>query len=168
VELRGERVVLRPLRVEDAPRLAELAADKEVSRWWGELHESELVEQAQGQGDSIGFAVLHEGELAGLIQFSEELDPMYRQAGIDLFLGTAYQNLGLGADAVRTLSRHLFRERGHHRITIDPAADNVRAIRAYEKVGFRPVGVMREYERGPDGAWRDGLLLDLLARELDR
>jgi aminoglycoside 6'-N-acetyltransferase len=166
VELQGERVVLRPLRVEDAPRLAELAADEEVSRWWGELPEPELVEQAEGQGDSIGFAVLHEGELVGLIQFSEELDPMYRQAGIDLFLGAPYQDLGLGTDAVRTLARHLFRDRGHHRITIDPAADNVRAIRSYEKVGFRPVGVMREYERGPGGAWRDGLLLDLLAREL--
>jgi aminoglycoside 6'-N-acetyltransferase len=29
------------------------------------------------------------------------------------------------------------------------------------------VGVMREYWRDPDGVWRDGLLLDLLARELD-
>ena len=167
MELRGERVLLRPLRVEDAARLAELAADEGVSRWWGELRESELVEQAQGQGDSTGFAVLHKGGVVGLIQFSEELDPMYKQAGIDLFLGTPYQDLGLGTDAVRTLSRHLFQDRGHHRITIDPAADNVRAIRSYEKVGFRPVGVMREYERGPDGAWRDGLLLDLLAHELD-
>jgi aminoglycoside 6'-N-acetyltransferase len=58
-------------------------------------------------------------------------------------------------------------ERGHHRLTIDPAADNERAIHAYEKVGFRRVGVMREYWRDAGGVWRDGLLLDLLARELD-
>ena len=49
---------------------------------------------------------------------------------------------------------------------IDPAADNVAAIRSYEKVGFRPVGVMRRYERGPDGQWHDGLLMDLLAEDL--
>ena len=49
---------------------------------------------------------------------------------------------------------------------IDPAADNVAAIRAYEKVGFRPVGVMRQYERLPGGEWHDGLLMDLLADEL--
>jgi aminoglycoside 6'-N-acetyltransferase len=36
-----------------------------------------------------------------------------------------------------------------------------------EKVGFRPVGVLREYWRAPGGAWRDGLLMDLLASELD-
>jgi hypothetical protein len=52
-------------------------------------------------------------------------------------------------------------------VTID-LADNAVAIRAYEKVGFRPVGVLREYWRAPDGTWHDGLLTDLLASELDR
>jgi aminoglycoside 6'-N-acetyltransferase len=56
--------------------------------------------------------------------------------------------------------------RGHHRLTIDPAAANARAIRAYRAIGFRDVGVMRRYERGPDGEWRDALLMDMLAGEL--
>jgi RimJ/RimL family protein N-acetyltransferase len=45
------------------------------------------------------------------------------------------------------------------------AAGNARAIRAYAAVGFRPVGVLRAYERGADGTWHDGLLMDLLAGE---
>jgi aminoglycoside 6'-N-acetyltransferase len=102
----------------------------------------------------------------GAIQYHEEEDPMYRHAGIDLFIDTAHQGRGLGGDAIRTLARFLLEERGHHRLSIDPAADNARAIRAYERVGFRPVGVLRAYERGPDGAWHDGLLMDLLAGEL--
>lgn len=61
--------------------------------------------------------------------------------------------------------RHLFDERGHHRLAIDPAATNERAIRAYERVGFRPVGVKRQYERGPNGLWHDGLLMDLLTSD---
>ncbi len=61
------------------------------------------------------------------------------------------------------LVRHLFEARGHHRLTIDPAAANLRAIRCYESVGFVRVGVMREYERGDDGTWHDGLLMELLA-----
>jgi aminoglycoside 6'-N-acetyltransferase len=69
---------------------------------------------------------------------------------------------------VRTLARYLIDERGHHRLTIDPAADNDAAIRVYEKVGFRRVGVMREYWHSPDGTWQDSLLMDLLARQLDR
>jgi aminoglycoside 6'-N-acetyltransferase len=61
----------------------------------------------------------------------------------------------------------LFTERGHHRITIDPAAANTPAIRCYEKVGFRPVGIMRRYERvREDRDWHDGLLMDLLAEDL--
>jgi aminoglycoside 6'-N-acetyltransferase len=64
------------------------------------------------------------------------------------------------------MAAFLFDERGHHRITIDPAAANSRAIATYEKVGFRPVGVMRGYERGEDGTYHDGLLMDLLRDEL--
>jgi aminoglycoside 6'-N-acetyltransferase len=166
MELRGERVVLRPLRVDDAPRLAELAAHPDVARWWPDLTEAELVEKAEGKPDEAFFAVVHEGETIGLVQYAEETDPDYRHAGIDLFLGAPYQDRGLGTDTVRTLARHLVHDRGHHRLTIDPVARNVRAIRAYEKVGFRPVGVMREYQREPDGTWSDGLLMDLLARDL--
>ncbi len=75
------------------------------------------------------------------------------------------QGRGLGPDAIRTAIGWLFGDRGHHRITIDPAADNAAAIRAYEKVGFRRVGVLRRYERGADGTWHDGLLMELLAGE---
>jgi aminoglycoside 6'-N-acetyltransferase len=59
--------------------------------------------------------------------------------------------------------RHLIDDRGHHRLTIDPAAANERAIRCYEAVGFVRVGVMHQYERADDGSWRDGLLMELLA-----
>ena len=51
-------------------------------------------------------------------------------------------------------------------VFLDPAAANTAAIRAYAKVGFRPVGIMRRYERGADGRWHDALLMDLLAEDL--
>jgi aminoglycoside 6'-N-acetyltransferase len=69
-------------------------------------------------------------------------------------------------DAVRTLVQHLIVDRGHNRLVIDPAANNAAAIRCYSKVGLRPVGIMRRYQRGMDGTWHDGLLMDLLAGEL--
>jgi aminoglycoside 6'-N-acetyltransferase len=92
---------------------------------------------------------------------------MYRHAGMDIFLTTSRQGGGLGKEAIRVLARYLFEERGHHRLTIDPAAENAGAIRAYERVGFRAVGIMRKYERGPDGVWRDGLLMDMLEEEFN-
>jgi aminoglycoside 6'-N-acetyltransferase len=67
---------------------------------------------------------------------------------------------------VRRVVRHLIDDRGHHRITIDPATANTAAIRAYEKAGFRRVGVMRRSERDADGrGWHDSLLMELLAGE---
>jgi aminoglycoside 6'-N-acetyltransferase len=86
---------------------------------------------------------------------------------MDIFVGERHRGRGLGPDALRTLARYLIQERGHHRLTIDPAAENATAIRAFERAGFRRVGVMREYWRSPDGVWRDGLLLELLAGDLD-
>jgi aminoglycoside 6'-N-acetyltransferase len=112
------------------------------------------------------FVIEHEGQVAGAIQWTAEDEPDYRHAGIDIYLDPALHGRGLGTDAVRTLARHLVADRGHHRLVIDPAADNAAAIRCYSKVGFRPVGVMRRYERGLDGTWHDGLLMDLLADEL--
>ena len=91
---------------------------------------------------------------------------MYRHAGMDIYLDPTMSGKGLGTDAVRTLARHLTGALGHHRLVIDPAADNAAAIRSYAKVGFQPVGVMRRYEQGPDGTFHDGLLMDLLADEL--
>ena len=101
-----------------------------------------------------------------MIQSYEEDDPMYRSAAIDIAIRSDWQGRGLGTDAIRTLARYLIGERAHHRLTIDPAASNANAIKAYEQVGFKPVGRMRQYERGPDGGWHDGLLMDLLAAEL--
>jgi len=112
------------------------------------------------------FVIEHEGRIAGAIQWRAEDEPDYRHAGIDIYLDPALHRRGLGTDAVRTLARHLIADQGHHRLVIDPAADNEAAIRCYSKVGFRPVGVMRQYERGLDGTWHDGLLMDMLADEL--
>jgi aminoglycoside 6'-N-acetyltransferase len=98
---------------------------------------------------------------------SEENEPDYRHAGLDISLAPRYQGRALGPEALRTAIDWLVEDRGHHRFTIDPARANTRAIAAYERVGFRPVGVLRRYERGPDGTWHDGLLMDLLAEELE-
>lgn len=161
----GPTVTLRPVTADDRPRLLEILATPEVSRWWDSpAHDTDwpMDEEADTR-----FAILLEGKVVGLIQFGEETDPMYRHAGIDLFLDPAAQGRGLGQDSIRTLARYLFGERGHHRLVIDPAADNHRAISSYAAVGFRPVGVMRAYERNADGTgWHDGLLMDLLVTDL--
>ena len=105
-----------------------------------------------------------DGEIAGWLGWYEETDPDYRHGGLDIFLAPRFHGQGLGREALSLGARWLF-ERGHHRLIIDPAAANERAIAVYASIGFRPVGVMRRYERGPEGDWHDGLLMDMLKAE---
>lgn len=167
VTLRGTSVTLRPHTPADIPPLARIRATPEVyERWRGGDDLAAAVADDFADPQARTLVVEYDGRAVGAIQWTSEDEPDYRHAGIDIYLDPAVHGRGLGTDAVRTLARHLIADHGHHRLTIDPAADNAAAIRCYSKAGFRPVGVMRRYERGPDGTWHDGLLMDLLAEEL--
>jgi aminoglycoside 6'-N-acetyltransferase len=151
-------MILRPLDAADAAELLRILRMPEVARWWDAPDDGFPLTD-----DPLATRLVIEvdGAVAGLIQFSEELEPKYRHASIDLFLAPRLHGRGLGTEAVRAVVRHLVDERGHHRITIDPAAENVAAIRAYEKAGFTRVGIMRRYERDVGGGgWHDGLLME--------
>ena len=164
--LHGERVVLRPVRDDDLAPLLAMLVEPDVARWFGGWDAARVQRDLlDPQDDEVVLAIEVEGEVAGVLMVGEEEEPDYRCVSIDLGLDGAHQGRGLGPEAMRLVIDHMIDARGHHRFSIDPAAGNDRAIRAYAAVGFRPVGVMRRYERALDGTWRDGLLMDLLAEE---
>jgi aminoglycoside 6'-N-acetyltransferase len=166
-DLEGSLVRLRPATRADIPALAKIRRTPEVYlRWRGGADLAAAVEEDLAEPDVHPYAIEQDGRVVGWVQWSAEEEPDYRHATIDIYLDPTVHNQGIGTDAVRTLARHLIVDHGHHRLEIDPAADNHPAIRCYTKVGFRPVGVRRRSERGPDGSWHDALLMDLLAEEL--
>jgi aminoglycoside 6'-N-acetyltransferase len=151
-------LTLRPLAEADLPELTRILQTPEVARWW-----DVGAPWDDDDDDCTLLAIDVGGTVAGLIQYYEEPDPKYRHAAIDIFVDPAVHNRGIGTNAMRRLVRHLIDDRGHHRITIDPATANAPAIRCYEKAGFKPVGVMRAYERDmATGEWHDGLLMELV------
>jgi aminoglycoside 6'-N-acetyltransferase len=168
--LDGERLRLRPLAEADLEPLAAIIKAPGVIEWWGPIGSDEKLRDdlilEEGEEESA-FAIEVRGELAGWLSVTEENEPNYRSAGLDIMLGTAHQDQGLGPEALRLAIDWLAADRGHHRFTIDPDVANKRAIAAYEAVGFKTVGVMRDYEIGFDGDMHDGLLMDLLAHELN-
>jgi aminoglycoside 6'-N-acetyltransferase len=144
-----------PLEIE---KLKQLADAPSVRRWgW-------KPEDVGDDDTATQLSILVDGEVAGLIQYSEELEPDYKSASIDVYLGERFQGRGIGTAAVRMMVEYLMDERGHHRITIDPAVDNERAVRAYAKAGFRTVGVLEAQWRDPDGVWQDALLMEIVRR----
>jgi aminoglycoside 6'-N-acetyltransferase len=161
----GRSVVLRPAQTSDHRRFREILATPEVTRWWGDP-DKEAADACAPEDDIRSYAVEYEGTVVGIIQSCEEPTPAYRSAGIDIAVHPRWHRRGIGADAIHTLARHLLDTDGHHRLTIDPDTDNEPAIRLYRSLGFRPVGVMRHYERRQDGSFHDGLLMDLLPEEL--
>lgn len=162
-------MILRPVQPDDVDALAAIMSEPAVARWWWGYNRERVEREFVGAGDDptiTSYIVDVEGEVAGIIQSWEEPDPEYRRANIDIGLGTRWHGKGIAVDAIRTLARKLITEGGHHHLTIDPAAENGRAIACYKKVGFRPVGVLRQNELGADGTFHDTLLMDLLANEL--
>jgi aminoglycoside 6'-N-acetyltransferase len=166
VILHADRITLRPFEAADLPAVAAMLAEPEVARWWGDYDEDRLRREHLEAPDSENLVIEVDGQVAGLMLVYDEEEPEYRHAALDISLATAHHGQGLGRRALRLVIDHLVAERGHHRFTIDPSADNERAIRSYRAVGFRPVGILRKYWRAPDGTWRDGLMMDLLAEDL--
>jgi aminoglycoside 6'-N-acetyltransferase len=149
-----------PLAAGDAPALRAIRADPAIEEWWDELEPDFPLHD---EPEVTRLTIHHEGEIAGMVQFAEEEEPKYRHASIDIFVAPAHQGRGVGTEAIELVVGHLLGERGHHRITIDPAAHNAAAISCYSKAGFRPVGLMRLAERDSDGrGWHDALLMELV------
>jgi aminoglycoside 6'-N-acetyltransferase len=157
-ELRGEHVVLRPIGPDDVEPLRAIREAPEVMARWG------TIEDDFPLGDeptATRYTIVVGDEPAGMVQYSEENEPDYRHAEIDIFLDPRFHNRGLGPDAMRTLIDHLVDDRGHHRVILSVDVENEQAMRAYEKTGFRRVGLMRLAGRVPGSSeWGDEYLME--------
>jgi aminoglycoside 6'-N-acetyltransferase len=153
-------VEFEPVRPEHAERLRALRESPEVARWWNPPTGGWPLDEEE---NDTHLAVVVDGEVAGYVQFWEEPDPTGKHADVDIFLGPSSQDRGLGTEVMRMVVRHLIEERGHHRITLSTSPENHRAIRVYEKVGFRIVGTMRKAAlRHDTREWEDELLMELV------
>jgi aminoglycoside 6'-N-acetyltransferase len=149
--MRDEELRLRPFQPADAAVLDAIAAEPEVRRWWVD---------GDYQSES-GWMLEVDGTPAGWLEFHEESYEWFPSVAFDIFLASALHGLRYGRRALRLGIEH-FAALGHHRFTVDPNTANERAIRCYRSLGFETVGVMRDYERSPDGGWNDALLMELI------
>ena len=153
------RVELEPLDVSHVRRLRELHKNRGVLKWWGPMEDGFPFDEPESQR----FAIVADGEVAGLIQWGDDSYEDNRHAYVDIFIGDDFTGGGIGTEAMRQMTRRLIKQHRYHRITLDPAVENEAAIRSYEKAGFQRVGVQRRsYREHESGEWRDELLMELL------
>jgi len=148
-------ISFRPLTPADLPLMREWLSRPHVAEWWGPPPTIAQVEREFGpltSDDSTtrAYVVLGDGAPIGYIQsyvaagsgdgwWPDERDPGAR--GIDQFLAHPEQlGRGLGTAVVRAFTELLFADPAVTRVQTDPSPENGRAIRCYEKAGFRAVG----------------------------
>ena len=165
-------MVLRPIRASDIPTLFRWRHDPEVIQWWDEppASEAELAEEElePDVNPCWRFIIAVDGRDIGYIQYWHPYaDTEYDwSAGVDIHIGAPEdRDRGLGTTAVRTMLDYLFEVKRVHRVTIDPDVRNARAIRAYQKAGFRLEGTMRHNDRRADGTYVDTQYLSIVADE---
>ncbi len=128
---------IRPVSSSDYELLVEWFGNKEFVEWWGGIPKSpaEVAEKYLGGRSSVhSFIVEHNGEPSGYIQAWKKDD---REGGIDIVLLPEKKGRGIGPTAILTVTKEL-QNRGWVRIIVDPQRQNMSAIRAYQKAGFRP------------------------------
>ncbi len=145
----GEKVILRPLERSDLKKMVEWDGDEEIERYVGKKLASfssaaEWYERLQKDRRRKALAIeSKDGEFIGDIQL-EQISWKSRSAELRICIGNkSFWNAGYGTDAVWTLLGLAFKKMGLKEIYLRVYTNNHRAIRCYEKCGFRRQGVLR-------------------------
>ena len=159
LEVRGPTLTLRYATAEDAPRLLELARDRDVTRWfsWGPYS---VVAEPRAYIDSLAgkreagvlldFVVVHrEDGVIGVTGLSE-LSTRNRHATVGTWFGRDWWGRGVNAESKALIGALGFGVLGLERLTAWANARNGRSQAALERVGFRREGVLRSWHRHGD------------------
>lgn len=170
----GKKVRLRAIEREDIPTFLKWLNDSEVQRYLSRtpfplsFAEEEIwFERQLNDERSRIFAIETEkGVHIGNIGL-HEIDYKNGRTNLGIMIGEkGYWDQGYGTDAVRTLLRFAFQELNLHRVSLEVFDFNKRAIRCYEKCGFRHEGVARE-DTFRDGKRQDKILMGILHQEFE-
>ena len=167
--IRSNRVVIGSFRPEDKSALFAWINDPELARHnapyrpvtW-ESH-CRWFETLGGAGNRVAFGVreLPDERLIGMTQLVD-MHPVHRSAELTIRIGAAAdRGRGLGSDALALTLDFAWRDLNLHRVGLHLLADNVRALRCYERVGFEVEGRRRQ-AAFIDGAWRDVVIMGIL------
>ena len=170
----GNRVRLRAIERQDIPTFVRWFNDPEVRQYilmfapMSTAQEERWFESLQDRRDEFLFAIeahagdewIHIGN-TGL----HNIDWKERSAIFGIVLGEKdYWGRGYGTDATRAMLGFAFETLNLHRVELEVFDFNPRAIRCYEKAGFRREGTRRE-SHFFDGRYHDAHLMSILQQE---
>jgi RimJ/RimL family protein N-acetyltransferase len=172
--LRGDRVWLRPVERRDLPAYVAGINDTEVGGWAGysfpfsmemSAHWIDEIGERMGKGAGYFFAVCEVGDdrFIGTV-WLKDVQTHHANAELAIFMDRDHIGSGWGTDAQRVLLEFGFNTLRLERIYLTVDSENARAIRSYEKVGFKKEGVMRRSWQ-MHGKLTDSVLMAILRDE---
>lgn len=160
----GERVLLRPLQSEDLPLLARWNGDEDISSLAGKKFErandaAAWLEDLLASPRRRGFAIqTHDGHVIGDLEF-EDIDWSEGTAELRICIGEKqFWGYGLGGESIQAAVDHAFNCWNLQSIYLRVPLTNWRAIRCYDRCGFKPEGILRAGRRRAQG-WMDMILM---------
>jgi RimJ/RimL family protein N-acetyltransferase len=170
--IHGAKTRLRAVELTDAVKYHEWVNDEQSNQTRGLYHPTSLQEaqswieaRCSTNFDTLSLAIeTIEGVHIGFIGF-RAICPRSRRAEVTLHIGDKREwRKGYGRDALSTLCLYGFESMNLHRIWLECDAAYEKIIAAYESVGFRREGRLRDsYFR--HGGYRDTLIMGLLESE---
>lgn len=170
----GERVYLRPVEKEDAPRLQEFTNDGDVVRTLYLCRpttlakEQENIEKLTKEENLVWLAIAmkHDGHLIGATSL-KLADPAHRRADFGILIGDKLEwDQGYGTEVTRLMIKYGFETLNLNRIALTVFAHNPRGIRAYERAGFIREGILRQHLYCED-QYQDAIVMGLLRADYE-
>ncbi|HET7770120.1 MAG TPA: GNAT family protein [Chloroflexota bacterium] len=168
VSLVGERVLVRTPRPGDQAILERLRADPEIDHYMGVDPGTGLLwrqvflgENSGSLADLVISAASGDEAPIGLISLWDRSIP-HQAAELSIWIGQGHRNGGAGTEALRLALRHAFGPMGLHKVYLRVLEYNARAIRTYEKCGFKIEGTLRD-EMRVQGRWHNLIYMGALS-----
>lgn len=170
-KLVGDRIYLSPRNSEDVEQFTEWLNDFETTDYLGRSSalitlagEKRYLETNDSPEAIFVIVTLDENKMIGTVSL-EKINGINRTATLGIFIGDKeFRNNGYGTEAIRLILEYGFKYLNLNNIKLDVMGFNERAIKCYEKCGFKEYGRRRKCQF-INGKYYDSVNMDILAEE---
>lgn len=172
-KLLGDRIYLSPRNSEDVELFTEWLNDFEITDYTGRsgilttlAGEKKYLEENSSPEATFVIVTIEDNKMIGTVSL-EDINNIDRTATLGIFIGDKdYRDKGYGTEAIKLILEYGFKYMNLNNIKLDLMAFNTRALKCYEKCGFKEYGRRRKC-KFVNGKYYDSISMDILAEEFE-